>query len=104
MRFFRRCREVARAPREIVVVREDHAAAAGGDDLVAVEAEHRGMTKGPTRLSLPDRAERFGCILYDDKPVFCCDLHQRYHVNGVPENMDRDDRTNAPFRLSVEGP
>src|SRR5215813_12738362 len=53
-----------------VITRHDHAAAAGGDDLVAVEAEAGDGALAAQHAGLVPRAQRFSRILNDRELVF----------------------------------
>ena len=56
-------REVARALDDVAPVRHEHAAAAGRDDLVAVERERRALAERAGLLAAVGGAERLGGVL-----------------------------------------
>ncbi len=84
------------------IVGGDGAAAAGGDDLVAVEAEGGKLRPAAGRLALVATAERFGRVLDHRQVPFRGQRQQRLHVDGMAEGMHRHDRAEAPSGAAVD--
>src|ERR1700761_3010086 len=57
-----RC-DVLGSRRQLAVIRQDHAAGAGGDHLVAVEAQRRKLAEPAGMASATVAAQRFGSVL-----------------------------------------
>ena len=96
-------REVLGPAAELLVVGEDRAAAAGGDDLVAVEAQRRETGLRADRVTLVGGAERFGGVLdHRDVPV-PRDRDDLVHVDGVAERVHRSDGRDPAAGLAVDG-
>ena len=111
--------QVAQAPDPLRVVgirRQNHAAFAGGDQLVGVEAQRAQVSE--TAALAPDRpaaatvaqiarAVGFGRILDDRQPVAVGEAPQRIHVDRVAVDVDRQDRPRPrsdPIGVDVHAP
>ena len=89
-----------RFPHPLGIVRDQHAAAGRGDDLVAVEREgaHRG--DGPGRTTAIQRPERLGGVLQQQHPVALAERHDRIHVRALPEQVNYHQGLGEPARPS----
>jgi hypothetical protein len=92
------------------VAQRDHAAFAGGDDLVGVEAEAADVAE-PSDLASPvGRPVRFGAVLDHVQAMLPRDLEHRIHIDGVAVQVDHDDGLGARCdalpqqrRVEIEG-
>src|SRR5581483_4330710 len=87
--------EVAKQPQALGqrrVLGDDHAALAGRDHLVGVEAEAGEMAERPDPPAPDGGAVRLGAVLDHGETVTIGDLEQPIHVDGVTEEVHRDDR------------
>src|SRR5579864_6816533 len=101
VRQLRRGGEVLRPLREIRIVGGDGATAAGGDDLVAVEAESGEPREAAGGPPLVAAAEGFRRILDDREAELAGEGIERLHIDGMTEGVHRHDRGDAsPDRKS----
>ena len=89
------------------VVRHDHAARAGGDDLVAVEAVHADVAHRARHLSGERTlgvtgAERLGGVLDEDEVVLLGNFQQPRHRGHVAEHVHDDHRLDVRARRLVD--
>ncbi len=111
-------RELADVFDQRLIRRDQHAAARGGDDLVAIEGEDAGPAAGPRRLPIQAvaglrptrrppvrRAQRLGRILDDGDVVAAADIQNRVEVGALAVEMHRDDGFGQPPlpRLALDG-
>src|SRR5438105_7920911 len=73
---------------EVLPVRDDHSTFAGGDDLVAEEAENANIADGADRVPLVGCSLGFGGVLQNEETASAADREDRIHVNGMPVEMD----------------
>ncbi len=94
-------REIFRAARKFSVAGRDHSAAAGRDDLVAIEAEARELAElsdGPPAIP---RSAAFGRVLDHGEIEFAREREDRIHVHGMSEDVHGNDRLDAPARAAI---
>ena len=77
------------------VVRGDHPALAGRDDLVRVEREAAHVAERTGHATADRCAVRLGAVLDHGESVPRRDLDESVHVDRMTEEMDRDDRARA---------
>lgn len=82
------------------VVAEQGPSPAGGDDLVAVEAEDAELPEAAAGLALVGGSQGFGGVLDDGDLELTADFGDGVHVGGHAVEVDRDDRLHA----AAEGP
>ena len=93
--------EIARAVRERGVGGDDRPAAAGRDELVAVEAQARRVRARPRGPVLVARAEALRRVFDHGEAVRAGSGEDRIEVDGMAEDVDRHDRAHAPARALV---
>ena len=93
-------RQLARVLDPVAVMRDEHAAAARRDDLVAVERErpHRSLSTGGHPAV--GRAERLRGVLNQRHLVACADLGERLVVAALAVEVDSEHRADTRSRLS----
>ena len=88
-----RLRRKKAAPRCVVgVVGDQRPAAAGCDDLVAVEGQRRRRAVAPRRASVVCRPERLGRVLDEDDAAFAANRLDAVVVGTLPVQVNGDDR------------
>lgn len=87
--------EVAGVLDEVFVVGDEHAAAAGGDEFVAVEAEAADGADGAAGVAFVEAAERFGGVFDDGDVELAAEGEDGIEVYGVSEDMDGHDGADA---------
>src|ERR1039458_50294 len=88
----------ARPVNPVLVPGDEHAAAGGGDDLVSVEGVVPDVAERPGRLSLVERANRFGGVLDHDDSVFGAGMEDGVHIGALAIEVDRHQRLGEPVR------
>ena len=78
------------------IFRHHHAAAAGGHDLVAVEAETGQTPKAAGRSAAIAGAQGFRRVLDYRKIELCGDRQQRIQIGRMAEHVNREDRPDPP--------
>jgi hypothetical protein len=81
------------------VVRNQHAAAGGGDDFVAVEGKDAGFAEDPGRIAFVSRPQRFGRILNHRHAVLPAGGQNRFQVGALAIEVDDNDRFRQPARV-----
>src|SRR5262249_20376023 len=87
---FRLRREMFCLACKLVVLGDDHAAAAGCEKLVAVEAEARDVAKTSDANALILCAETLGGVFDYGEVVLASELENRIHVDRVAEYVNRE--------------
>jgi hypothetical protein len=87
---------------QFVVVRGDHPAFAGSDDLVAEEAEGGAVAEAARHPALVGRPHSLGGVLDDHQAVLFRDLQDRIHVGHLTVQVDRHDRLGARGDLGLD--
>ena len=87
MRNFCRCRDVFGLAGNLFVIGDDHAAAAGGDDLVAIEADGAEQTETARVLALVVATQRFRGILDQRDAKLGADLGDLINPARVTEGV-----------------
>ncbi len=80
---------------KLVVVGYQHAAFAGVDMLVIVEAKAADVAYRADRFAFVMHARCLGCVLDDFEAVLLGQRHDRVHVAGLAENMHQHDGLSA---------
>ena len=75
-----------------LVVRHEHAALAGAEALVLIEAEGSAVAEGTNLLAFEGGSVRLAAVLDHLEVVLLCDGHYLVHVHGETVEMDNDDR------------
>src|SRR5665647_28749 len=96
--------------RHLVIVRHQHPALDGGDVVGEEERERTEVAERPDLPVVDRAAERLTGVLDDPQVVLPCELHQRFHVDRVTQEVDRHDRAGSggqglvqTLRLKVQG-
>ncbi len=76
---------------DLVVVGDDHAALAGGDLLVGIEAEDTRVAEAAGHAALVICAERFAGVLDHTQLVLSGDCADAIEVGGLSEHVDRNE-------------
>ena len=88
--------DVAPCPRpQLVVVRDQRAALAGGHQFADLEREGAEASEAPHAPSAPARAVGVGTVLDQDDPAPIAQLDERVQVARRPRDMHGDDRPGA---------
>ena len=88
-----------------LVVGDDHAPAAGGDDLVAVEAEAGQAAFSPHQPALVPGPQGLGGVLDEGQAVLLGRLTDGVQVDRVAQEVDRQDGPDPPAGgLVVDAP
>src|SRR5216110_2279044 len=88
-------RQGPRAPRQRLVVRQDHPAASGGDDLVAVERETAHGAVRAHAAPLVRGAQRLGRVLHEGEREPRGELEEGIEIRRVAVEVDREQRPYA---------
>src|SRR5581483_12102255 len=81
-----------RALVDVVAARYHHAALAGGDDLVELEAEPGSVAEGAEPLAPEGGAGGLADVLDEGDAAAAGELDQRAHVGRVPAHVHGEDR------------
>jgi len=92
VRHFRGGRQVPGAGGQIGVIREDRTAAAGGNGLVAIEAQGSHHTEGSGMSTCHDATEGFGRVLDERETEIMRHREQALDVGRVAEHVHRHER------------
>src|SRR5437016_1245656 len=91
-----------RVARQCRVVRENRAAAAGGDSLVAIEAERRHATERSSMAAADRAAERLGGVFDHGEPEMTRQREHSVDVHGMSKRVHRNDGANHASRRAVD--
>ena len=75
---------------KLAVVGQQHPAATGGQQLVAVEGEHAHRAEGTRRPAGPRGSDRFGRVLHEDRAVVVADRFDAGVVRALAVQVHRD--------------
>ncbi len=76
---------------ELAIVGDDHAAFAGGDLLVGIEAEDAAAAEGSDFAFFVAAAEAFAGVFDEGDFVAGCELGEIVHAGGIAEGFDGED-------------
>ena len=88
--------------RQLAIVAHDRAAAAGGDGLVAVEAEHADAARAADRASPILAAERLGGILHQREPQVARKRGDCVEIDRMSVEVHRHDRPDDAAGVAVD--
>ena len=91
-------RELAGAIHQRRVVRDQHAAARRGDDLVAVERVDADPSEGAAGTALVPGTERFCGVFQHRNAIALAKRQQRVHVGALAIQIDDDHAARQPLR------
>src|SRR5262245_13455787 len=84
--------------------RDDHTSFAGGDLLIWIEAEHRGIAERSDATPFVFRAKRLASVLDDEEAVAAGDRHHGIHVRRLTEHVHDENSARSAGDSCFERP
>lgn len=89
---------------EAFVASDGHAAAAGGDEFIAVKTEAPDIAEGADGAAADGGTEALSGVLDDFEMVRVGDFHEAVHVDGVTEDVDGENGRDAAVSVPIDEP